>query len=62
MPGHVVAFQEPGEETVVRLPDPEWDRIQALEERVERLEKRLLPTDGQRRRPSEIRASEESEA
>ncbi len=62
VPGHVVAFQEPGEETVMRLPDPEWDRIRALEERVERLEGRLLPTDGQSNETTGIRASEESEA
>jgi serine O-acetyltransferase len=62
VPGHVVAFLEPGDDTVVRLPDPEWDRIQALEERVDRLEKRLLSADGQSTDAMEIRASEESEA
>ncbi|MGA2285205.1 MAG: serine O-acetyltransferase [Dehalococcoidia bacterium] len=62
VPGHVVAFQEPGEETVMRLPDPEWDRIRALEDRLERLEKRLLPSNGQSPDATEIRASEESEA
>ncbi len=62
VPGHIVAFQEPGDDTVVHLPDPEWDRLQALEERVDRLEKRLLSTDGQSPDTTEIRASEESEA
>ncbi len=41
VPGHVVAFHDPGDDTVVRLPDPEWDRIQALEERIQVLEERL---------------------
>jgi len=62
VPGHVVAFQEPGDDTVVRLPDPEWDRIDELEERVGRLEERLRSTDCARERSSEITASEDSEA
>jgi len=41
VPGHVVAFHDPGDDTVVRLPDPEWDRIQALEEHIRVLEERL---------------------
>ena len=62
VPGHVVAYHEPGDDTVVHLPDPEWDRIQDLEERVGRLEKRMESPDGTPERPSEITASEESEA
>jgi serine O-acetyltransferase len=41
VPGHIVAYHDPGDDTVVRLPDPEWDRIQALENRIQALEKRL---------------------
>ena len=41
VPGHVIAFHDPGNDTVVRLPDPEWDRIEALEQRVRELEARL---------------------
>ena len=50
VPGHVVAFHDAGDDTVVRLPDPEWDRIQALEERIQALEERLrgLETGGRR--------------
>jgi serine O-acetyltransferase len=62
VPGHIVAFQEPGEETTVRLPDPEWDRIQDLEERVGRLEDRLRSTDGVSEASPEITASEDTEA
>ena len=31
VPGHVIAYHDPGNDTVVRLPDPEWDRIEDLE-------------------------------
>jgi len=41
VPGHIVAYHDPGDDTLVRLPDPEWDRIQALENRIQALEKRL---------------------
>ena len=41
VPGHIVAFQNPEDSTIERLPDPEWDRIQQLEERVQELEERL---------------------
>ncbi len=38
VPGHVVAYYDPGQDTVLRLPDPEHDRIQELERRVAELE------------------------
>lgn len=41
VPGHVIAYHDPGNDAVVRLPDPEWDRIEALEQRVRELETRL---------------------
>ena len=51
VPGHVVAYTIPAEfgelETVERLPDPEWDRIDALERRIEELEGRLRPAEGE---------------
>jgi serine O-acetyltransferase len=62
VPGHIVAYQEPGDDTTVRLPDPEWDRIQDLEERVGRLEERLRSPDGTPETSSEFTASEDSEA
>jgi serine O-acetyltransferase len=62
VPGHIVAFQEPGEDTIVRLPDPEWDRIDALEERVGRLEKRMESPDGAPHTQPETTPSEDSEA
>jgi serine O-acetyltransferase len=45
VPGHVVAFADPGDDTVLRLPDPEWDIIRELESRIEELEKRLSSLD-----------------
>jgi serine O-acetyltransferase len=42
VPGHVVAYRDPGSDTVLHLPDPEWDRITALEQRIEELAERLL--------------------
>lgn len=41
VPGHVVSFHDPGSDTVVRLPDPEWDRIDALERHIERMDRRM---------------------
>jgi serine O-acetyltransferase len=41
VPGHVIAYHDPGNDAVVRLPDPEWDRIEALEQRVSDLETQL---------------------
>ena len=41
VPGHVVAFRDPGSETTLRLPDPEWDRITALEQRIDELNGRI---------------------
>ena len=31
VPGHVVAYYDPGDDTILRLPDPEHDRIESLE-------------------------------
>ena len=41
VPGHVVAFHDPGSDTITKLPDPEWDRIDALERHMERMDGRL---------------------
>lgn len=41
VPGHVVAFTDQTNDTVERLPDPEWDRIDELEQRLARLEQQL---------------------
>jgi serine O-acetyltransferase len=41
VPGHIVAFADPGDDTVLRLPDPEWDVIKSLETRIAQLESRI---------------------
>jgi serine O-acetyltransferase len=41
VPGHIVSFHDPGTGTIERLPDPEWDRIEQLEQRIAALEARL---------------------
>jgi serine O-acetyltransferase len=41
VPGHVIAFYDPGEDTVVRLPDPEWDRLDDLDRRLRAIEARV---------------------
>src|SRR3990172_3423752 len=46
VPGHVVAYRDPGSDTVLHLPDPEWDRITALEQRVDELIGRLQALEG----------------
>jgi len=45
VPGHVVAYTNQSNETVERLPDPEWDRIEALERRLDALERSLSAHD-----------------
>ena len=41
VPGHVVAFHDAGGDTITKLPDPEWDRIDALERHIERMDRRM---------------------
>jgi serine O-acetyltransferase len=52
VPGHVIAYHDPGNDTVVRLPDPEWDRIEDLEQRVRRLEAMLIEHAAHDRAPT----------
>ncbi len=46
VPGHVVSFHDPGSDTITKLPDPEWDRIDALERHMERMDRRLRSLQG----------------
>ena len=41
VPGHIVAYRDPGSDTILHLPDPEWDRITELEQRLEEVIERL---------------------
>ena len=49
VPGHIVAFRDPGSDTTLRLPDPEWDRITALEQRLDELSARIRELEDQLR-------------
>jgi serine O-acetyltransferase len=42
VPGHVIAYTNRSNDTVERLPDPEWDRIDALERRIADLEGQIV--------------------
>ena len=37
VPGKVVAYYDPGNDTIQRLPDPEWDRLEDLSQRLDTL-------------------------
>jgi len=41
VPGKIVAYYDPGNETTVRLPDPEWDRIEELSQKLEELRRQV---------------------
>jgi len=44
VPGRVVEIRNPDTDTVERLPDPVWEKLERLEERIAELEKRLDAT------------------
>jgi len=56
VPGKVVAYYDPGNETTVRLPDPEWDRVEELSRKVEELQARIaeLEQEGARQREQSV--------
>jgi len=49
VPGRVVAMRNPDTDTVERLPDPIWERMDYLEKRIAKLEKRLATTTGSKK-------------
>ncbi|MDO9445913.1 MAG: serine O-acetyltransferase, partial [Dehalococcoidia bacterium] len=54
VPGHIIAYTNRSNDTVERLPDPEWDRMEALEQRIADLESRLAAAlEAQRERDQE---------
>ncbi|GMU41968.1 MAG: hypothetical protein AMXMBFR23_28340 [Chloroflexota bacterium] len=54
VPGHIIAYTNRTNDTVERLPDPEWDRMEALERRIADLEDRLAQAvEAQRERDQE---------
>ena len=59
VPGHIVAYADPGDDTVLRLPDPEWDIIQRLENRIARLERRIAQLEKREAKAAPATADEE---
>jgi len=49
VPGRVVAIRNPDTDTIEKLPDPVWEKIEAMEQRVAELEKRLARREGKPR-------------
>jgi serine O-acetyltransferase len=58
VPGHIVAYRDPGSDTILHLPDPEWDRITVLEQQVEELTQRLQEMEERLRAAQAGRAGE----
>ncbi|MFC1953933.1 serine O-acetyltransferase [Chloroflexota bacterium] len=46
VPGRVVAVRNPDTDTVERLPDPVWEKLEELQEKVAEMEKRLAKAEG----------------
>ncbi len=59
VPGHIVAYTDPGDDTILRLPDPEWDIIQRLENRIAQLEGRIAQLEGGEAQPASVPIDEE---
>ncbi len=49
VPGRVVAVRNPDTDTVERLPDPVWEKLEDLEAKVARLEKYLAVAEGSKK-------------
>jgi serine O-acetyltransferase len=47
VPGKVVAYYDPGNETTVRLPDPEWDRIEEISRKLEELREQVAALEAE---------------
>jgi serine O-acetyltransferase len=61
VPGHVVAFHDPGDDTTLKLPDPEWDIIQRLEGQIKKLEKRIAELEkGRKQEPAASQRQEDA--
>ncbi len=59
VPGHIVAYVDPGDDTILRLPDPEWDIIQRLEERIAQMESRIAQLEASEGEPAPLSTDEE---
>ena len=48
VPGRVVTVRNPDTDTVEKLPDPVWEKLEALDKRIDGLEKRLTKLEGKK--------------
>ena len=48
VPGRVVTVRNPDSDTVERLPDPVWEKLEALEKQIDGLKKRLTELEGKK--------------
>jgi len=60
VPGRVVEMRNPDTETVEKLPDPVWEKIEALEKRVAELEKNLRDMRSKKRLTAKRSPSEKT--
>jgi serine O-acetyltransferase len=49
VPGRVIAYYDPGNDTIQRLPDPEWDRIEELSQTIDELKERVRALEAELR-------------
>ncbi len=49
VPGRVVAIRNPDSDTVEKLPDPVWEKLEKLERKIARLERRLAKGSGEQK-------------
>jgi serine O-acetyltransferase len=47
VPGKVVAYYDPGNDTIQRLPDPEWDRIEDVSQRLDALREQVASLEAE---------------
>lgn len=52
VPGKIVAYYDPGNETTVRLPDPEWDRLEEVDRELQELRGRIADLERELRQHS----------
>jgi serine O-acetyltransferase len=57
VPGKVVAYYDPGNDTTVRLPDPEWDRLEDLSQQIEELKQKIATLEEEARRRDQLSAA-----
>jgi serine O-acetyltransferase len=53
VPGRIVAYYDPGDDTTVRQPDPEWDRIEELSQRVAELQAKIAEIEAAQARAAQ---------